>query len=800
MNFNLFSITPGLNRLISVDAADYLIVAASNDLLNWLDLKRDQVIGKPSLALSFPRDASLTSHEAGQLKASYEFVIRYKQKHQLSRLKYEFSAGSGQPQLRVVTVNNIPCLDDNNQLKFILHHEEDITGELAGDLQGKLASEDLYKAYQLFWNSPMIIGILHGPDYKVAFANKDLLEVWGKPETVIGLPLFDAIPELSSQGLRDILDQVRLRGEPFYVYEFPISINHQGIMEEKFFDFIYKPIYDTGDANVVTGIISVGHEVTTQVLAHRKLLEKESRYRNLFESMDQGFCVLEMIYDDQREPIDYRFLEINPVFERQTGLHRAVGKTALELVPDLERHWLHIYNKIAVTGESLRFVEESKAMGRWFDVYAFRIDADHQPKVALLFTDISENKIAEQTIRESEERFRMLADVSPIFIYMIDPDPAAPVIYWNKTWLDYTGQTMEEALGTAWSEVLHPEDIPGVMAIYSSAFEKREPYYMPEVRVKRKDGKYRWHAFKANPRFTAGNKFMGYVGVGFDIHEQKLHEQRIKQNEFVLQETVAMRTAELEQTIEELKRSNQNLQEFAYAASHDLKEPMRKIQIFSGRIKDSLLHNLPDNDRHYFDRITSAISRMNTLIDDLLSYSNAGMVPLLREEVDLNKKLALVLEDLELEIAEKKATITIDELPVIYGHRKQIQQLFQNLISNALKYSRKEVHPHIRISASRITGPLENAPINALTLKSAGEYYHIEVRDNGLGFSPDNAERIFNVFTRLHGSELYKGSGVGLAIARKVMDNHQGYIWAEAQPNEGAVFHILFPVTTNTPG
>jgi signal transduction histidine kinase len=159
--------------------------------------------------------------------------------------------------------------------------------------------------------------------------------------------------------------------------------------------------------------------------------------------------------------------------------------------------------------------------------------------------------------------------------------------------------------------------------------------------------------------------------------------------------------------------------------------------------------------------------------------------------VDLNQKVKLVLEDLEVEVEEKKAIVTIETLPTIRGHRRQLQQLFQNLISNALKYSRPDVRPTVHISARRVKGNDVALPI---THADSGKQYHlIEVRDNGIGFSQIDAERIFNVFTRLHGNAEYKGTGVGLSIVRKVVENHGGYIWAESKEDEGAIFKVLLP-------
>ena len=258
--------------------------------------------------------------------------------------------------------------------------------------------------------------------------------------------------------------------------------------------------------------------MTETVIAKRKVEDSEAKYRTLFKYMDQGFCILDIIFDSNNKPFDFRYLEVNPAFEKQTGLKDAAGKTILELAPDIEKHWFEIYGNIASNGKSTRFIDESKALERWFHVYAFRIGDNESRKVAALFTDITAQKKAEENIRESEERFRNLADDSPIFVFIIDADPAAPVSY----------------------------DFAIVMEHYAPAFAKRNSYFIPSVRLKQHDGQYRWHAFKGNPRYLPNGDFNGYVSVGFDIHEQKLAEEAIKQSEAQLQIKVAERTLELE--------------------------------------------------------------------------------------------------------------------------------------------------------------------------------------------------------------------------------------------------------------
>ncbi len=269
---------------------------------------------------------------------------------------------------------------------------------------------------------------------------------------------------------------------------------------------------------------------------------------------------------------------------------------------------------------------------------------------------------------------------------------------------------------------------------------------------------------------------------GLDLHNQ-MSASRLG-NEVVVHFTDFTRLKnlqlQLEGKIEELERSNQNLEEFAHAASHDLKEPIRKISIFTSQLKNELKNQLQEKQLFSFERIENASKRMELLVDDLLLYSHVSQHSLEKESVNLNLKLQLVLEDLELDIKEKEAVVYVGQLPTVQGYRRQLQQMFQNLVSNALKYRKPGEAPHITIQASTAT--------------DNGQPYHlIEVADNGIGFEQKYVERIFKMFTRLHGKNEYAGSGVGLSIVRKVIENHHGIIRAEGVPGVGSTFKVYLP-------
>lgn len=253
---------------------------------------------------------------------------------------------------------------------------------------------------------------------------------------------------------------------------------------------------------------------------------------------------------------------------------------------------------------------------------------------------------------------------------------------------------------------------------------------------------------------------------------------------------------ELRLKIEELQQSNKNLEQFAYAASHDLKEPIRKIRFYSDKIKTLLLDKLEEVHIDLFNRIDTSSQRMCALIDDILDYSQVNLKPESFTTIDLNELISSVLNDLEIEIESKQAKIYIDKLHSLYGHKQQIRQAFQNLISNALKYSAVDTIPIISISDS-----IEKGFKTGLLLSSSEklkDYVVITITDNGIGFDAVHADKIFNVFTRLHSNHTYSGTGIGLSIVKKVAENHKGYVLAESSPGKGAVFKLILPTIETT--
>ncbi|MFC0185729.1 His Kinase A (phospho-acceptor) domain-containing protein [Pseudarcicella hirudinis] len=249
--------------------------------------------------------------------------------------------------------------------------------------------------------------------------------------------------------------------------------------------------------------------------------------------------------------------------------------------------------------------------------------------------------------------------------------------------------------------------------------------------------------------------------------------------------------AELEQQVEALNRSNAELEQFAYVASHDLQEPLRKIRAFSDRLVYKHKENLNEDGRSILDKISVSAGRMQNLIDDLLMFSRLVNKKSEMVEVNLNELLNNILGDLSEMIKSTKAEITIDSLPIINGYSFQLQQLFQNLLSNSLKFIKPDQVPQIKISYHKVSG---NEIDGVMSSMIDASFHKFEITDNGIGFEKEYAEKIFVIFQRLHGRHEYGGTGIGLAICKRVVSNHLGYIFADSKLNEGTTFIVYLPV------
>ena len=626
--------------------------------------------------------------------------------------------------------------------------------------------------------APISIGIFKGPDYVVEIANNRALELWGRTEEqVMNKPILEVMPELIPQGIKALLDDVYLNGRPFSATELPVQLMRRGQMETAYVNFSYQPLY-VGEGQI-DGIMAVGVEVTDQVLAHKKIEANEEKLSIVIEASELGMWEIDLrtraitssprfreilgLSDNETLTLDDTRRQLHPddVDRREESYRRAYETGILEFTgriywPDGSLHWVQSKGKVFFDVQNLPY----------YLVGTIR--------------DFTDEKMQQEVLLKNEEKFRLLADSMPQHIWTSDTE--GNLNYFNQSVFSYSGLTPEDISRDGWIQIVHPDDRDENIREWMKSITNGTDFNF-EHRFRRHDGEYRWQLSRAIPQRDAAGNIQMWVGTSTDIQDNKMFTDE-------LEEQVYARTLELEEKNIELVHMNAELQSFAYVSSHDLQEPLRKIQTFSSLVVDKEEQNLSELGKDYFRRMREAANRMQRLIEDLLAYSRTSSIDRVFEQTDLNKIVSDVLYTLKEKIDEKQAKVVASELPHLKVIPFQFNQLLQNIISNALKFSDPARPPVITISSEEVAAKATGIP----RLGTTGNYIHITITDNGIGFEPEYKDRIFEVFQKLHGSSEFHGTGIGLAIVKKIVEHHGGHISASGALNEGATFNIYLPV------
>jgi PAS domain S-box-containing protein len=409
--------------------------------------------------------------------------------------------------------------------------------------------------------------------------------------------------------------------------------------------------------------------------------------------------------------------------------------------------------------------------------------------------DITTQKLAAQAKQESDDRFKVMSDLVPVIIWTTDENGLCTFV--NSKWRELTGKGNQESLGNQWLNVIHPNDRVNIQASWSKSLSEKK-VFEAKFRIETVIGKYIVVYANTIPQFDAGNRFSGYIGIIQDISVQEEIKSSLEKMVLSRTEDLRKRNLELKEAEKILMIKNNKLEEinselssFAHVASHDLQEPLRKIQTFTDRVIYADGEKLSARGKNYITKIQAATNRMRGLIRDILLYSKTANTDSALELTDLNLLLEDVIKEFEIKIEQTGAVIQNNGLPTLPVVRFQFSQLFFNLISNALKFSKTDRKARIVFTCS-IASAREVPGI-----EHAKNVYCISVSDNGVGFEAQYAEKIFEIFNRLHSESDYEGTGIGLSICKKIVEKHKGRIKAEGKADEGATFHIYLPVPDN---
>ena len=573
---------------------------------------------------------------------------------------------------------------------------------------------------------------------------EEQLRLFGKnPASLIGKILWDEFP---NHGSAEYLRRAMSEREVF------TDEGYSPMLGEWYENRIYP--------NPDGGLAIFQRYVTQRKQTEQRLLKSEEKYRTLFDSIDEGFCTIEVLFDGNDKPVDYRFLEINPSFEKQTGIKDARGRTMREIVPLHEEHWFEIYGKIALTGEPARFENEAAQLHRWYDVYAFRVGPSQERKVAILFKDITKRKRAEEALRASEERFRRYFDLGLIGMAITAPDKGCLEV--NDELCRILGYERSELLQKNWAEMTHPDDLALDLENFERVLAGDMDGYTLDKRWIRKDGRFIDSIVAVQCVRRTDGAVDYFVGLVLDTTERKLTEEGLRKAQAELAHVARVTT----------------LGELTASIAHEVNQPLAAI-VTNGQASLRLLsRSKPD--------IDEAREAVESMIGDSLRASEVikRIRALLKKTgpaksaLSVNEFIQDVINFTSSELKQNRVSLCTElgvDLPLVSGDRVQLQQVMLNLILNGREaMSSPGWQTRELLLRSEQTGP---------------NWVQVTVKDTGIGLGSNDHERVFDAF--LTGKE--GGLGLGLSISRTIIEDHGGRLWAMPNEGPGASFQFRLP-------
>lgn len=798
-SLTVFNSLPGLFILLLPDTPRFTIVAVSDDYLSATFTHRNDIIGKGLFEIFTDNPGNDNSGGQNVIIDSLASVIQHKKPHLVEEQRYDLlNAVTNQFEYRTWKLHSKPVFGVNGAVQYIIHQVEDRTNTITIDateqeenMRRLQQSEQQVRA--IVESAPFPIGVYAGKEMRIRFVNRSIIDVWGKGPDVVGKTYPEVLPELADQNIYEQLDYVYTTGKPFHKRSQRVDLVVDGKLQPFYFNYSFTPLFDSDGS--VYGVMNTAADITDLVTAKQQVEQSERNFRSMILQSPVAMCILmgeEHIIDIANE----KMIQI-------WGKSRewVIGKPVFEALPEAKGQGLEVLmSEVFQKGTTYKFDQRPVELVRngktetTYQNFVYQPYKDAQGDiigVLAISIEVTDQVLYQQQLKQNEETLQQR--VAERTRELENQQNLMNNILVNSS----NGISVTEMVRNEEGTVVDAKTILANDAAVRHTGLPRDIYLnktAKEIDPDILESDYGKVCLKTlatgEPSFT--QYYLEYTGRWLELTMSKMDKDHLIH---IFTDVTPMKEAQLqlEHLVKDLKRSNANLEEFAYAASHDMKEPIRKIHFFANRLKEELEPILNERQQGLFNKLENASERMGSLIDDLLTYSQVtkGMMEL--QLVDLNKIIKAVMVDLELQLQEKNAEVETTLLPTVEGNSRQLQQLFQNLLNNALKYSKHNERPIISITASIVKGR-EVKP--ELLVEEGNKHYHfIEFMDNGIGFEQQDAERIFNVFTRLHGNSEYKGTGVGLSIARKVAENHGGFIWAESKEGSGATFKILLPLS-----
>ncbi len=510
-------------------------------------------------------------------------------------------------------------------------------------------------------------------------------------------------------------------------------------------------------------IFAVARDSTARKAAEVALRDSEQRFRSLFHAMTEGVAIHHLVYDDQQRPIDYVIDDVNPAFERQTGLaaEQTKGRRATAAYDMDAPPFFDTYRQVAESGAPVAFDVYFPPLKKHFHISVF---SPEPGKFATVFEDITERKLSEQALQESEARFRSIIENTQAGYFFIDA--AGYFRNVNAAWLKlYKYDSAEDVIGRHFTVVQKIEDIEQSAEFVAGIMRGDSNYSIGEFSRKCHDGTIEYHSFSASPVWHGGEA-IGIEGFILDTTARRRAEEEILRLNAELEERVLQRTSELEAAIQELK-------DFAHIVSHDLKAPLRNINQLSHWLVEDYGQSFDAEGQKLIALLIGTANHMDNLINGILEYSRIGRVRNAPEEIDLNLLVAQIIRTLSV---PAQITITVtSSLPKVIADRTRLTQVFQNLLENAIKFMNK------------------TNGLVAVTYDDTPYLWQFCVEDNGPGIAPNYHEKIFQLFQTLGANPDRKSTGIGLSLVKKIIEFYGGRVWIESEVGRGSKFLFTLP-------
>ena len=641
------------------------------------------------------------------------------------------------------TYSYSPVHDETGNVNGVLVVCTETTGKV--HLLQQLQDRELYFR-NLFSAAPIATALFEGPEFIVSLANEEALKLWGKKGDVIGRKVLDVMPELEGQPFIKLLQDVYTTGSLYEGKEDLAYLEKDGQLEEVYVNFIYKAIHNP--EGKITGIITMGFDVTDQVLSKKKMEEAERRYRELIKTLPVAVYTV-----DKNGYIDL----YNEACLELWGRAPKKGEdkwTGFEAVYDLDENRLRPENyPIAQSMQEDRYIVIEAYMQRP-DGSMRHVIAHPKPihdgagKVAgamNVLIDITDRKLAENALQVSEEKFRSLARLMPQLIWTMDAQHR--LTYYSQSLSDYTGLTPRQIDQDGYIQFVHPDDRKENIRKWAQCLRSGENFLF-EHRYRRHDGAYRWYLSRAIPQKDPEGKIQMWVGTSTDIDEIKQHEQQ--------------------------------KDDFIKVASHELKTPITTIKGYVQLLLREEAAGANTFLQQSLSTIDKQVSRLTRLVDDLLDVTriDMGSFRLNTTLLPIGGIVKEVIEDLQATTPAHSFLLEQYADPVVCLDRDRIQQVLVNLFNNAVKYS-----PH----ADKVI----------VSIRQENAWLTLSVQDFGIGIAPNDQEKIFTRFYRVSGRDekTVPGFGIGLFIVREIINLHGGTVGVESEKGRGSTFYFSLPVS-----